>query len=149
MHYCSNLCNQPVNEGSDILYCSILLLMRLTLPLRYRIRGGLLPRLFTLTVLPAVYFLLRCLSLAFYNTKRPAVSRHHIRRSPDFPLHTAAVTGSLFYIPVNRRCFLPHRHSNRPNRPNYPYPYRQKSCPLRSPARFPDSTEFCCSRGST
>ena len=67
MHYCSNLCNQPVNEGSDILYCSILLLMRLTLPLRYRIRGGLLPRLFTLTVLPAVYFLLCCLSFTLYN----------------------------------------------------------------------------------
>ena len=51
----------------------------------YQNTGGLLPRPFTLTetggllsVALSVIFLLK--------EKRPAVSRHHIRRSPDFPL---------------------------------------------------------------
>jgi len=54
-------------SGRKTLYCLTLLLMRLAVPIRYRNRGGLLPRLFTLTHLSpfglrrAVCFLWRCL----------------------------------------------------------------------------------------
>ena len=56
------------------------------MPFRCRKRGGLLPRLFTLTRrMPGSVFSVALSVAGNLHFRRPAVSRRHFRRSPDFP----------------------------------------------------------------
>ena len=64
------------------------------MPFRYRKRGGLLPRLFTLTKRfpkepPGSLFSVALSVSTAFRRYPPAINRHHFRRSPDFPLSSS------------------------------------------------------------